>query len=93
MLELVVAFALASQEPDRTLLMSEVEKAERLVLAPKVLQVETSDRITGGWVRRWWVARIADTSAASRATKPSPFSLTRLVIRDIQASDETGAGW
>lgn len=93
MLELVVAFVLASEEPDRTLLLSDVEQAEPLVLSPEVLQVEASDRITAGWVRRCGVARIADTSAASAATRPSPFPLTRLVIRDFEASDETGAGW
>lgn len=55
MIELFVALVLASQEPDRTLLLSEVEQAAPLVLAPKVLQAETAERITGGWVRRWWV--------------------------------------
>lgn len=93
MLEMVVALVLASQEPDRTLPLSEFEQVEPLWLDPKVLRVETSDPIPGGRVRQWWVARIADTSAASRVTKPSPFSLTRLVIRDIQASDDRGAGW
>lgn len=55
MMELLVAMALASQEPDRTLLLSEVDQAEPRVLAPKVLPAETAERITGGWVRRWWV--------------------------------------
>lgn len=55
MIELLVAFVLASQEPDRTLPLSEVEQSEPLVLAPKVLPAETAERITGGWVRRWWV--------------------------------------
>lgn len=55
MIELFAAFVLASQEPDRTLTLSEVTQAEPLVLAPKVLPADTAGRITGGWVRRWWV--------------------------------------
>ena len=55
MIDLFIAVLLASQEPDRTLPLSEVAQAEPLVLAPRVLPAETSERIAGGWVRRWWV--------------------------------------
>jgi len=54
MMELVLTMALAAQEPERTLLLAEVKQADPLVLAPKVLPPETAERITGGWVRRYW---------------------------------------
>lgn len=55
MMELLFAMVLASQQPERSLLLSEVNQADPLVLAPKVLPAGTAGRITGGWVRRWWV--------------------------------------
>lgn len=55
MMELLLAMALAGQQPERTLPLAEVKQADPLVLAPKVLPVETAERITGGWVRRYWM--------------------------------------
>lgn len=55
MLELLIAMTLVSQDLPRTLPLSEVEQADPLVLAPKVLPAETAAGIRGGWVRRWWV--------------------------------------
>ncbi len=55
MMELLFAMALTAQEPERTLPLADVKQADPLVLAPKVLPPETAERITGGWVRRYWV--------------------------------------
>lgn len=54
MMELLLAIALAAQDPGRTLPLAEVKQADPLVLAPKVLPPQTAERITGGWVRRSW---------------------------------------
>lgn len=54
MMELLFAMALTAQEPALTLPLAEVKQADPLVLAPKVLPPETAERITGGWVRRYW---------------------------------------
>lgn len=53
-MELLLAMVLMSQEPERTLPLAEVNGVDPVVLAPKVLALETAERITGGWVRRWW---------------------------------------
>lgn len=55
MMGLLVVLALAAQGPERTLPLAEVKQADPLVLAPKVLPLETAERVTGGWVRREWV--------------------------------------
>lgn len=55
MLGLLFAMALAAQDPERTLPLAEVKQADPMVLAPKVLPSETAERVTGGWVRRYWV--------------------------------------
>lgn len=55
MMELLFAMAIAAQEPEQTLQLAEVKQADPLVLARKVLPPETAERITGGWVRRYWV--------------------------------------
>ncbi|QSF54992.1 hypothetical protein [Brevundimonas fontaquae] len=54
MMELLFAMALAVQRPERTLQLAEVKQADPMVLAPKMLPPETSEQITGGWVRRYW---------------------------------------
>lgn len=55
MMDLMLTMALAAQAPELTMPLAEVKQADPLVLAPKVLPAETAERITGGWVRRYWM--------------------------------------
>ncbi|MDQ8027456.1 MAG: hypothetical protein REJ23_01925 [Brevundimonas sp.] len=55
MMELLFAMALTTQQPERTLPLAEVKQADPLVLAQKVLPPRTAERITGGWVKRYWM--------------------------------------
>lgn len=53
---LVFLAVLQASDPETRLLpVSDVAQATPVGLAPRVLPAETADRVTGGWVRRWWV--------------------------------------
>lgn len=92
MMELLFAVALAAQEPAPTLPLAEVKQADPLVLAPKVLPPETAERITGGWVRRYWTPGQVYRALFWERSLPERDGICARRVHVVSAGNQTAPG-
>lgn len=92
MMELLFVMVVASQQPERTLPLSEVKGADPVMLATKVLPVETAQRITGGWVRRFWAPGQVYRALFWEQSRPERDGVCARRVHAISAGDPKAPG-